>query len=211
MSTDLQRIMTQVAMPAAIDFGSTHECPFSLFPWRQRSRISRARPPLVYRASAACACQPAAHIDLRAPARCAGRRAAVPLSIPSALMSSSTSGQCTPCPSPISRHFARCAGMASESRHDHASGTLITRPSARWAVIVSSDTSTRAILVSVLTAVLMPSLNDGRLIVDNYPSTLVEFPGSESFFVIGSAFLTCPTCALTRGRSPKAPRSGAAR
>ena len=32
-------------------------------------------------------------VDLRAPTRCAGRRAGVPLSIPSALMSSSTSGQ----------------------------------------------------------------------------------------------------------------------
>jgi len=67
----------------------------------------------------------------------------MPFSMPSALMSSSTSGQCAPWPSPISSQLARCVGVASDNRHDHASGTLITRPSTRYAVIVSSLTSTR--------------------------------------------------------------------
>jgi len=53
-----------------------------------------------------------------------GRCAGMPLSIPSALISSSTSGQWTPWPSPMSCQLARWAGVASDSRHDHARGTL---------------------------------------------------------------------------------------
>lgn len=70
-----------------------------------------------------------------------GCGAGVPVSMPSALRSSSTSGQCTPWPSPMSSQFALCAGVASARRHDHASGTLITRPSTNRAVIVSEVTS----------------------------------------------------------------------
>jgi hypothetical protein len=46
-------------------------------------------------------------------------------------------------------------------------------------VIVSSDTSTRAILGSVLTAVLMPSLSNSRFVIYDYPSDFVEFSGRE--------------------------------
>lgn len=71
-----------------------------------------------------------------------GRTAGTPSSIPRTLMSSSTSGQCTPSPEPIRRQFARWSGVASDSRHDQASGTLIVRPSASSAMILSSVTRT---------------------------------------------------------------------
>ena len=98
----------------------------------------------------------------------------MPCSMPSALRSSSMSGQWTPWPSPMRRQFARWAGVASERRHDHASGTLITRPSTKWAVIESSVTSTRAIRDSTLTAVLIPSLDDDRLVLDDMTTDVVQ-------------------------------------
>jgi hypothetical protein len=48
------------------------------------------------------------------------------MSMPMALMSSSTSGQCTPSPVPIISKCWRCSEVALDNRHDHASGTLIT-------------------------------------------------------------------------------------
>src|ERR1700694_4249818 len=44
------------------------------------------------------------------------------------------------------RKFARCLGVASESRQDQASGTLMTRPSASRAMISSALTWTAWIL-----------------------------------------------------------------
>src|SRR3989304_1133117 len=79
----------------------------------------------------------------------------------------------------MSRQFARWAGVASESRHDHASGTLITRPSTRWAVIVSSVTSTRAIRDSTLTAVLIPCLDDRRFVLNDQAANLIQFSRAE--------------------------------
>src|SRR4030095_7325489 len=55
-------------------------------------------------------------------------------------------------------YFARWAGLAAASRQDQASGTLTTRPSARWAVIASLVISTRLIRASLLAAVLIPRL-----------------------------------------------------
>jgi hypothetical protein len=69
----------------------------------------------------------------------------------------STSGQCTPCPDPITRQFARCAGVASDKRQDHASGTLTLRPSARSAVIVSSVTRMSIIRASAEFIVFLAS------------------------------------------------------
>jgi hypothetical protein len=69
--------------------------------------------------------------------------------------------------------FARCAGVASDSRQDQASGTLITRPSAKYAVIVSSVTSTRRIVGSAASAALMPCLDDEDLMLNDYPSDLI--------------------------------------
>src|SRR4029078_6374533 len=71
-----------------------------------------------------------------------GRRAGVPVSNPCTLKSSSTSGQRIPIPSAIISYRARCSGVASVKRHDQSSGTLIVRPSTRWAVITRSVTST---------------------------------------------------------------------
>jgi hypothetical protein len=48
------------------------------------------------------------------------------MSMPMALMSSSTSGQCTPSLVPIISKCWRCSEVALDNRHDHASGTLIT-------------------------------------------------------------------------------------
>ena len=67
-------------------------------------------------------------------------RAGIPKSIPVALMSSSMSGQCTPNPLPMNSKLLRWADVASDSRHDQAKGTLMVRPSARWATIESSVT-----------------------------------------------------------------------
>jgi hypothetical protein len=59
------------------------------------------------------------------------------------LMSSSISGQLIPEPLPMISNLARSSGVASESRQDHANGTLIVRPSTNWAEIVSSVTETQ--------------------------------------------------------------------
>src|SRR5713226_4363611 len=77
-------------------------------------------------------------------------------------------------------YFARWAGLAAASLHDQASGTLMTRPSARWAVMVSSVTSTRLILASLLAAVLIPRLqNPGQMLFNIRPND-VQLPRRES-------------------------------
>src|SRR5437879_11910578 len=96
--------------------------------------------------------------------------------MPSTLMSSSTSGQWMPCPAPISRKLARWAGVASESRQDQARGTLITRPSARYATISSFVTRTSRIRGSAPAAVVIRRLHDLLLMLSNDladPSQLV--------------------------------------
>jgi hypothetical protein len=60
--------------------------------------------------------------------------------MPATLMSSSISGQRIPEPLPMISNRERCSGVASESRHDHANGTLMVRPSVKWAEISSSLT-----------------------------------------------------------------------
>ena len=42
------------------------------------------------------------------------------MSMPMALMSSSTFSQCTPCPVPIISKCWRCSKVALDNRHDHA-------------------------------------------------------------------------------------------
>jgi hypothetical protein len=80
----------------------------------------------------------------------------------------------------MSFQLARWVGVASDSRQDHASGTLITRPSAKCAVMVLVDTTTRLILASVTTAVLMPSLDDARFILADYAPNIVQFSFLET-------------------------------
>jgi hypothetical protein len=80
----------------------------------------------------------------------------------------------------MSCQWARCAGVASDNRHDHASGTLITRPSTNCAVIASSVTSTCAIRDSTLTAVLMPCLKDRLFVLNNHSTDLVQLSRAEA-------------------------------
>ena len=47
-------------------------------------------------------------------------------------------------------------GGESDRRHDHANGTLMTRPSTRCTIIAPSVTCTWEILGSLLTVVLLP-------------------------------------------------------
>lgn len=91
-----------------------------------------------------------------------GRLAGLPLNMPSTLMSSSISGQWTPCPSPMISQWARCSGVASDKRQDHASGTLMLRPSIRSATIESSVTLTDLIRASIWIAVLIPCFLDSN-------------------------------------------------
>src|SRR5713101_327091 len=100
--------------------------------------------------------------------------------MPSTLRSSSTSGQWTPCPSLIISYLFRCSGVASLSRHDHANGTLITRPSIRWKVIRSLVTDTCLTRASVLTAMLTPCLLNLSKLFLNDRTNLVQFPSRES-------------------------------
>src|SRR5262252_9429054 len=92
-----------------------------------------------------------------------------------ALMSSSMSGQWTPCPVPIISKYCRCSGVASDNRHDHARGTLMVRPSARCAVMRSSVTSTVRIRESLLATVVMPCLQDPRHVLHNQGADPVQF------------------------------------
>src|SRR5688572_31606396 len=56
----------------------------------------------------------------------------------------------------------------------------MTRPSTRCAVMDSSETSTCRIAGSVSTAVLIPRLNDEGLVLDDYPSNLVQLSRREA-------------------------------
>jgi hypothetical protein len=76
--------------------------------------------------------------------------------------------------------FARWAGVASEGRHDHARGTLITRPSTRYAVIASIAILMSRILGSLLTTVLMPCLQNEILVLFNHPPNPAQFPRRET-------------------------------
>jgi hypothetical protein len=117
---------------------------------------------------------------------CAGRLAGVPLSSPSTLMSSSTSGQCTPWPSPMISQRARCSGVASERRQDHSSGTLTVRPSDRWATMSLSVTLTDRMCASVWVTVLIPSfLDPGQVQLDQLRNP-PQFSLGETMFLASS-------------------------
>jgi hypothetical protein len=100
--------------------------------------------------------------------------------MPSTLMSSSTSGQWTPWPVPMSRKFARCAVVASASRQDQASGTLITRPSTSCAMISSSVTRISSMRGSLLTTVFMPCLQNESAICLNHAPNDGQLSGAKS-------------------------------
>src|SRR2546426_12073733 len=95
-------------------------------------------------------------------------------------MSSSTSGQCTRWPDPIRRTFARCFGVASDSRQDQARGTLMTRPSTRCAIISSSVSRTSWMRGSLLAAVFMPCLQNLAALRSDDSANRVQFVGAEA-------------------------------
>jgi hypothetical protein len=68
----------------------------------------------------------------------------------------------------------RCSGVASDKRHDHASGTLMVRPSASRAVIVSSVTSIAIMRGSLFATVFIPGLQNAIQIIEDYPSNVVK-------------------------------------
>src|SRR5262249_16469045 len=80
----------------------------------------------------------------------------------------------------MSRKRARCLGVASERRHDHARGTLMTRPSASRATISSAVTRTCWMRGSVLTAVLMPCLQNGCVMDTDQAPDGIHFPSAEA-------------------------------
>src|SRR5439155_23011794 len=69
----------------------------------------------------------------------------------------------------------RCSGVASESRQDHANGTLTVRPSASWATMASSVSSNATMRGSLSAAVLIPGLHDAIQIIDNDLPNAVQF------------------------------------
>jgi hypothetical protein len=56
----------------------------------------------------------------------------------------------------------------------------MTRPLTKWAVIVSSVTSTSSMRDPTLTAVLMPSLDAPFFVVDDEATDLVQFSRAEA-------------------------------
>ena len=118
------------------------------------------------------------HASYCSTARCSGG-GGVPVSMPRALMSSSMSGQWTPCPVPIISKCWRWLGVALDRRHDHASGTLIVRPSASWALTRSSVTSTVRMRGSFLATMVMPCLQNVVPRLQNHRPDPVQFPGGK--------------------------------
>jgi hypothetical protein len=74
----------------------------------------------------------------------------------------------------------RCSGVASDKRHDHATGTLIVRPSANCAVIDSSVTSIATIRAPLFATVFIPRLPNAIQIIEDYPSNAVKFSWREA-------------------------------
>src|SRR3990170_3665273 len=78
------------------------------------------------------------------------------------------------------RKRARCSGVASDRRQDQASGTLMTRPSARRAMISSSVTRTCSMRGSVLAAVFMPCLQNRCAMGGDQPANGIQLSGAEA-------------------------------
>src|SRR5436309_1329518 len=78
------------------------------------------------------------------------------------------------------RKCARCWGVASDRRQDQASGTLMTRPSARCAMISSPVTRTCWMRGSVLAAMFMPCLQYRCAMGVDEPADDVQLSGAEA-------------------------------
>src|SRR2546425_1667163 len=80
----------------------------------------------------------------------------------------------------MSQTSARSLGAAQDNRHDQASGTLITRPSTRSAMISSVVTRTLLMRGSLLAAVFIPSLYNHSQMRLNDSSNNLQLPGVEA-------------------------------
>src|SRR5690348_15771125 len=78
------------------------------------------------------------------------------------------------------RNLARCAGVASDSRHDQANGTLITRPSDNRATISFLVMRTSSIRGSLFAAVLIPRLQYRCAMRHDDPADHIQLPGSKT-------------------------------
>src|SRR6266542_5420196 len=78
------------------------------------------------------------------------------------------------------RKSARCWGVASDRRQDQASGTLMTRPSARCAMISSPVTRTCWMRGSVLATMFIPCLQYHCAMGVDEPADDVQLSGAEA-------------------------------
>jgi len=79
------------------------------------------------------------------------------------------------------RKFARSAGVASDSLHDQASGTPITRPSTRWTTIWSRVTRTFWMRGSAgLVTMLVPRFKNNSQMSSDQSANPVQFAGAEA-------------------------------
>src|SRR5438128_5045033 len=101
--------------------------------------------------------------------------------------SSSSSGQCSEVPPPPISYLVRCSVVAARNKGNQIIGALMRRPSVRVTCIISSSKSTDLAsavvgtnalcdLVSVLTKVLIPSLQKKLLVLLNQFADLVQLP-----------------------------------
>src|SRR5262245_11248589 len=81
---------------------------------------------------------------------------------------------------PIISKRRRCAAVALDNRHDHASGTLMVRPSFRRAMMLSRVTLRVTILGSLLATVLIPGLVNALGHQANDVSNAVQFRRREA-------------------------------
>src|SRR5208282_1553812 len=97
-------------------------------------------------------------------------------------MSSSSSGQCTPRPPPISRQEPRSSAVACARRGYQASGAAMVRPSARSTDKVSSLTSTLVARASRGSTAekLIPTLQQLLSVLLDQPADPVDFLPAET-------------------------------
>src|SRR5579863_2738813 len=102
--------------------------------------------------------------------------ALAPLSSPSVLRSSSTSGQWIPYPPPAIFQFLRCVGVALSRRGYQTRGTLMTRPSRNDTLSASSLNTTSSTRSSVVIAEEpIPCLQEQSPVINYYGLYRAEF------------------------------------
>src|SRR5579863_10000383 len=107
--------------------------------------------------------------------------ALAPLSSPSVLRSSSTSGQWIPYPPPAIFQFLRCVGVALSRRGYQTRGTLMTRPSRSDTLSASSLNATSSTRSSVVIAEEpIPRLQEKRPVLCHHRLYCAEFVCAKS-------------------------------